>query len=224
MHRTRRAEARTIAALAIAYLVYNAGYWLPFGGGSPGQRFLIPILPFLALGLGPAWKRWPAVTLALTAISATTMVAATMSYPMIGTQDPGEWVRRMIDWRYYQHSVLDLTGIAHGLPAILPFVPLLGGALWLGVSTLGRTHLALGANRVPAVVLAWAVCAVVLPAPGHLPSGGFAVLIATASVIGLAAVAVAKGRTRRRPSAEKEEHRPSAPLVTLEVQSAQRSV
>ena len=96
MHRAgRRAEARTIGAVAIAYLVYNAGYWLPMGGGSPGPRFLIPILPFLAIGLGPAWRRWPAVTLALTAISATTMVAATMTYPMIGTQDPGEWVRRL---------------------------------------------------------------------------------------------------------------------------------
>jgi hypothetical protein len=219
----RRAEARTIGAVALAYLVYNAGYWLPFGGGSPGPRFLIPILPFLALGLGPAWRRWPAVTLALTAISATTMVAATMSYPMIGTQDPGEWVVRMIDWRYYQHSVIDLMGVAHGLPAILPFVPLLGAALWLGVSSLGRAHLAHGANHAFAAIGAWAVCACVLPRPGHLPSGGFAVLIATASVIGLAAVAMAKGRTRRRPSAEKEEHRATAPL-TLEVQSAQRSI
>ena len=42
----RRAEARVIAAVAPAYLVYNAGYWLPMGGGSPGPRFLIPVLPF----------------------------------------------------------------------------------------------------------------------------------------------------------------------------------
>ena len=224
LHRSgRRAEARTIAAVSLGYLVYNAGYWLPFGGGSPGPRFLIPLLPFLALGFGPAWRRWPAVTLALTAISATTMVAATMSYPMIGTQDPGEWVRRMIEWRLYQHSVLDFTGIAHGLAAILPFVPLVAAALWLGVSSLGRAHLALGANRAPAAIAAWAVCAFVLPHPGHLPSGGFAVLIVTASLIGLAAVFIAKGTTRRRPSAEHEEQRSGTPLA-LEVQAAQRSL
>ena len=143
MHRSgRRAEARTIGAVALAYLVYNSGYWLPMGGGSPGPRFLIPILPFLAVGFGPAWRRWPAVTLALTAISATTMVAATMTYPMIGTQDPGEWVRRLVDWGWYQHSVLDMLGIAHGLKSILPFALLAGLALGLGLSSLGRAQLA----------------------------------------------------------------------------------
>lgn len=223
MHRDgKRAEARTVAAIAIAYLVYNAGYWLPFGGGSPGPRFLIPILPFLALGLGPAWRRWPAVTLALTAISATTMVAATMSYPMIGTQDPGEWVRRMISWRLYQHSVLDFTGVAHGLLSILPFVPLVGAALAIGLSTLGRAHLAVGARRAPAAIGIWAVLSVFVPHPFQLPSGGAMVLIATASIIGLAAVAgVARTARRNNPSAEPEEHRATAPL-TLEVQPAQR--
>ena len=150
----RRAEARVIAAVALAYLVYNAGYWLPMGGGSPGPRFLIPILPFLALGLGPAWRRWPAVTLALAAISATTMVAATISFPMIGTQDPGEWVRRMFDSGIYQHSVLDLAGIAHGLVSILPFVAFVAIALGIGVSSLGSAQLAAGARRAPVAIAA----------------------------------------------------------------------
>jgi hypothetical protein len=224
LHRSgRRAEARTIGAVALAYLVYNAGYWLPFGGGSPGPRFLIPVLPFLAIGLGPAWRRWPAVTLALAAISATTMVAATMSYPMIGTQDPGEWVRRMIEWRYYQHSVLDLAGIAHGLVAILPFALLVGVALTVGVGSLGRAHLALGARRAPVAIGIWAVCATVLPHPGDVPSQGAMILIVAAAVIGLVAVASVRMTVRRDPSAEQEEHRSAAPL-TLEVQSAQRSI
>jgi hypothetical protein len=162
------------------------------------------------------------VTLALTAISATTMIAATMSYPMIGSQDPGEWVRRMVEWQLYQHSVLDFVGIAHGLASILPFVGLVALALTLGLRSLGRSHLAIGANHVPAAVGIWALCAILLPRPGHLPSGGFLALIVTAAVIALAVVAMTKGRTRRRPSAEHEEHRATTPL-TLEVQSAQRA-
>ena len=32
--RARRAEALTIAAIALCYLTYNSGYYLPFGGAS----------------------------------------------------------------------------------------------------------------------------------------------------------------------------------------------
>ena len=37
-----RAEAALIGGLSLAFLVYNAGYDVPFGGDSPGPRFLIP--------------------------------------------------------------------------------------------------------------------------------------------------------------------------------------
>jgi hypothetical protein len=222
MHREgRRAEARTIGALALAYLVYDAGYWLPFGGGSPGPRFLVPILPFLAIGLGPAWRRWPAQTLALAVISATTMVTATMSYPMIGVNDAGEWVRRMFDASLYQHSVLDLAGIAHGLQAILPFAILVAIALGLGVATLGR-GLALGAGRVPATIAAWALCAIVLPRPLQLPSQEAVMLIVAAGAAGLLAVAAARLAALRGASAQHEAHHAPAPL-SLEAQPAQRS-
>ncbi|HEX8159065.1 MAG TPA: hypothetical protein VF526_16900 [Solirubrobacteraceae bacterium] len=218
-----RAETRTIIAIAVAYLLYNAGYWLPFGGGSPGPRFLIPILPFVALGLGIAWRRWPAVTLALAAISTTTMVAATMSYPMIGVNDAGEWVRRLLEYGSFQHSVLDLSGIAHGAVAILPFAGLVAAALMLGVRTLGREQLVLGARFAPPAVLGWAVCATLLPRPLQLPSQAALVLIATAGLIGLLAVGIAmlSGRGGAR-SAQEEEHRTAARMA-LEVETAQRT-
>jgi hypothetical protein len=218
-----RAETRTVIAIAVAYLLYNAGYWLPFGGGSPGPRFLIPILPFIAIGLGVAWRRWPAVTLSLAAISTTTMVAATMSYPMLGVNDVGEWVRRLFEYGAFQHSVLDLAGIAHGAVAIVPFAALVAAALWLGVRTLGREQLALGARYAPPAVLGWALCATVLPRPSRLPSEDALVLIATAGLIGLLAVGIAMigGRGGAR-SRQEEEHHASARMA-LEVQTAQRT-
>lgn len=219
-----RAEALVVAAIALAYFVYNAGYWLPLGGGSPGPRFLFPVLPFLALGLAVAWRRWPAPTLALTAISATTMVTATMSVPMIGVNDPGVWVNRMFRFDTFQHSVLDLAGVAHGLVAILPFAIGIVVALALGVGSLGRAHLARGARWAAPAVAAWALCTTLLPRPGQLPSEGGLTLIAAAGLIGLVAVGLVALAPRRAParSAQDEEHHAAAPR-SLDVQPAQRS-
>ena len=57
--RGRRAEALTITGICLCYLGYNSGYYLPFGGGFMGPRFLITMLPFLAFPLGIALKRFP---------------------------------------------------------------------------------------------------------------------------------------------------------------------
>ena len=57
--RGRRAEALVVGAIAIAYVAYNAGYETPFGGNSPGPRFLIAILPFLAFALAPVFVARP---------------------------------------------------------------------------------------------------------------------------------------------------------------------
>jgi hypothetical protein len=221
---SHRAEANVVIAMALAYFVYNAGYWLPLGGGSPGPRFLIPILPFLALGLAIAWRRWPAATLGLAAISTTTMVTATISYPMVGVNDPGEWIRRLFDYGIYQHSLLDLAGIAHGFVAIVPFAIAIAAVLALGVATIGRIELARSARRAPAAVLAWAICATFLPRPLHLPSGGALVLIAGASVVALLAIALAARPLRpvRARSAQDEEHDRAVPRA-LEVQTSQRT-
>ena len=43
----RRAETAVCAAIPLLFLTYNAAYYLPFGGQSPGPRFLVPALPFL---------------------------------------------------------------------------------------------------------------------------------------------------------------------------------
>jgi hypothetical protein len=65
----RRREAAVAVGIAIVFLVYTAGYFLPNGGLSPGPRFAAAALPFLLLGLPFALARWRVVTLLLSALS-----------------------------------------------------------------------------------------------------------------------------------------------------------
>ena len=83
--RRRRAEALLCAAVTACFLLVNVGYFLPYGGISPGPRFLVPALPFLALGLAPAFARWRAATVALAAVSVVATVAVTLTWHAGGT-------------------------------------------------------------------------------------------------------------------------------------------
>ena len=40
--------AGVAAGMTVAFVLSDAGYFLPYGGNSPGPRFLVPALPFLA--------------------------------------------------------------------------------------------------------------------------------------------------------------------------------
>jgi hypothetical protein len=91
----RKSEALLIAGIGAAYLVYNSGYETPFGGHSPGPRFLIVILPFLAVALCPVFAVRPITTLALAAPSAVLMLAVTATHPMENWD--GHWFDRLGD-------------------------------------------------------------------------------------------------------------------------------
>lgn len=49
--RSWRAEGVLCATVCLATLLWNAGYYLPLGGETPGPRFLVPALPFLFVPL-----------------------------------------------------------------------------------------------------------------------------------------------------------------------------
>ena len=107
--RGRRAEALTIGAVALAYVVYNSGYEPPFGGFVPGPRFLVPILPFLAVPLALAWRRFPRLTFAAAAVSIVVMVGVTVTGPLLAVD--GRWTERFADGYFSGRS----------WPTVVPF-------------------------------------------------------------------------------------------------------
>jgi hypothetical protein len=77
-------EAALCAIVALAYVLINCGYYLPYGGVSPGPRFLVAGLPFLAVGLAPAFERVPR----LTTLLAVASILATMAVTVVWANDP----------------------------------------------------------------------------------------------------------------------------------------
>jgi hypothetical protein len=108
LHRSgRRLEAFLITSLFLAYLVFNSGYESPFGGSTPGPRFLVPVVPFLVLPLALVYERFPVTTLLLAAMAAFQMIVITMTVPILAFF--GGWFARL--W------ARDLTHTAFGFGA-----------------------------------------------------------------------------------------------------------
>jgi hypothetical protein len=156
-----RPEANVILAVAGAYFLYNAGYWLPMGGGTPGPRFLIPALPFLALGWAVAYRKLPALTLSLAVPSALLMLVGTLTYPLLGEQGAGLWGDWLLDG-HLEHTLLTAFGVSNAWLAIAPVLAAVGTAAVLAAR--GTPRLAIGDLRpAMAALFAWGAIATVGP-------------------------------------------------------------
>ncbi len=159
--RGRPAEAAVIGAVGITYFLYNAGYWLPFGGGSPGARFLIPALPFLAIGLASAYRRLPALTLALAIPSVTFMVAGALAFPLIGDSGTGTWANQLGSGAL-EHTVLTVLGVRNGWLAAVPVLAALAAAIAFCALATPRPRIG-DVRPAVAALLGWALASVVGP-------------------------------------------------------------
>ncbi|MEA2442045.1 MAG: hypothetical protein QOH76_3469 [Thermoleophilaceae bacterium] len=200
--RGRRAEAWTIGGVAAAYLVYNSGYWLPYGGGTPGPRFLVPLLPYLALPLALAYRRFPLTTFALAVPSALFMLTATLTFPMIGDDFVGFWAK-LVDAANFEPTFVTPLGAGHGWAGVAPVLgfALLAAALAV-LASRPLPRVEGDARRAALAVLGWGAAAAFVPwllggqsALGG--DGGAAALIGTFTGAGLACVAVAALFRRR---------------------------
>jgi hypothetical protein len=162
--RGKRAEALTIGGICVCYLGYNSGYYLPFGGGFMGPRFLDTLLPFLAFPVALTLKRFPGPTIALAAISITTTVIATITHPLIGYEtETVSWMRYLSEG-YFQPTIASAYGLGRSWGAIWTFLlPAAGGVLLAAFVTprLRLSNAALGAGAI--ALLGWALFAVLGP-------------------------------------------------------------
>jgi hypothetical protein len=200
-----RAEANTILAIAAVYFVYNSGYWLPFGGGTPGPRFLIPALPFVALGLPYAYKRLPALTLGLAIPSGLLMLIGTLTYPLIGKQGTGTWADWLMEGKL-EHTVLTAFGVTNAWLAVAPFVAAVLTSVVLAVRATPSVSLSDFRFAVPAVI-GWACISAVGPGIAGddispLARGNMSALwlVASALLLSLATLSAVRLRERRAQS------------------------
>jgi hypothetical protein len=162
--RGRRAEALTIAGVCLCYLGYNSGYYLPFGGGAPGPRFLVTVLPFLGFPIALALKRFPAPTIALAGISIATTIVATITHPLVGYETETVIWARYLGEGFFQPTIASAFGLGRSWGGIWPFVLVAGGAVALAAIATPRIPIsgrALGIGVL--TVAAWALFAALAP-------------------------------------------------------------
>lgn len=139
--RGRRAEALTITGICACYVIYNSGYYLPFGGGFMAPRFLATMVPFLAAPLGIAFRRFPGPTVALAACSITAMLIATATHPLIGYETETVVWHRLLGQGNFQPTIATAYGAGRGWGAIWPFALAAGLGLTLGGLASARMRL-----------------------------------------------------------------------------------
>jgi hypothetical protein len=213
MRRKHRAEANTILAIAAVYFIYNSGYWLPYGGGTPGPRFLIPALPFVAIGLAYTYKRLPALTLGLAIPSALFMLVGTLTYPLIGKQGIGTWADWLVQGRL-EHTALTAFGVTNAWLALAPFFAAILIAIVLAVRATPATLFSDYRLAVPAV-LGWACVSALAPTLARyeispLNRGNVSVLWLIAagvllSLLTITALRAREGRTQPKSQAAARE-------------------
>ncbi len=138
--RGRRAEALVIAAICLLYVGYDSGYYLPYGGGFMGPRFLMTLVPFLALPVGIALKRYPGPTIALAGASITTMVVGTITHPLIGYETEAIMLWRYLREGLFQPTIASAYGLGRGWGGIWPFLLTAAGAIVLAALATTRTR------------------------------------------------------------------------------------
>lgn len=123
--RDLRPEVLVCGAVVIAFLAFNAGYYLPFGGWTPGPRFLAPALPFAAVLVAVAPRAIRPLVGLLMAVAVAVFFVATVTMPNAPEmyRDPLNdlWLPRLLN-RDIAETIAWLRWGFHGIQPLLVLV------------------------------------------------------------------------------------------------------
>lgn len=137
-----RPEARLLAGILVLFPLYNSAYFLPFGGWTPGPRFLTPMLPFAAVAVGVAFGSWTwawRLGVPLAAYSTMNMFLATATVPLLEADPPWPLVQSWLPALANGEMALNLGTQRFGWLGAASLLPLLLTlALALSIASLAR--------------------------------------------------------------------------------------
>jgi hypothetical protein len=94
-----RRDAIVALAMLVGLVIVSTGVD-GIGGGAPGPRYLLPVIPFMALPLAEAWRRFGGVAAAAAVIGGSFMLLATITNPLVWTSErvgPTRWIDAVLD-------------------------------------------------------------------------------------------------------------------------------
>jgi hypothetical protein len=186
-----RREAALAALLSLAFVAYNSGYATPFGGGTPGPRFLIPMLPFVALGFATAYRAWPWSTLALALPSALLMLGVTATDPIRATT--WAWVDRVADGSF--------AGAGVGPTVPLAVFAIVAAILCWRVTPITRPC---AREAVAALLSLGGYLAIAFSGPRLVGTNPKLLIVLFLALVAIVAAWYARSHTRRRPQPTRE--------------------
>jgi hypothetical protein len=175
-NRAVRAEVIVCAAICVVFLAYNSGAINPFGGWTPGPRYLLPALPFAAVPVALAPVRLRPLTATLIAVSIATMFLATITMPNAPEAFENPLVQLWVPRAAGGQLADTLAWRRWGLSGLGPLAVLLIGLSIAGAGV-AASHATGRASRVVTIggagllALLVVACALPFPAPASVQVG-----------------------------------------------------
>jgi hypothetical protein len=130
----RRAPAETcvVSAVVALMVLYASSFGPSFGGYSPGPRYVVPALPFAALPIAVAFRRFP-VTTGVLALASVVMMAAITATHVLAAYD-GRWFHRLAD-RQVVTTPASLVGVTGAFTVLVFFAACAAAVIFAAKST-----------------------------------------------------------------------------------------